>query len=295
MRDLAKALGDAGFEPWLDERELLAGDQLAKKIGEALQAAGALIVVVSEHSAESNWVSYELNLVADKLVKGDIRIIPVLIGESAQMPVELRGRLYADFRKSFKQGFDLVVKALDQEEGVVRHGWRASMHELETLVDETFGSRGWASMGGTFRSVDWEMVTLPAVPPESEGREIALEMVLGSRELTKGDFNEYADLLPQYATPRALLVSERPLSFLADPEFDAKDGVGVTRVKDAEGWTHMRDIVVVIVDLAGELNERDKRDRLHRARDLFDVHLPSGPPLMARLMAEQRARDAPTE
>ncbi len=69
------------------------------------------IVVVSRSSLQSDWLSYELNLAADRVVKGDLRIIPVVI-DSDEMPAELKGRLYADFRKSFEDEVALVERAL---------------------------------------------------------------------------------------------------------------------------------------------------------------------------------------
>ena len=292
VRELAKALTEEGFEPWLDERELVVGDQLAAKIAGALERAGALVVVVSEASAQSNWLGYELNLVADKLVSGDIRVIPVVIGDPGSMPAELKGRLYADFRKSFKNGLDLVVRALDQEERVTRHGWKARSHELESLLEEIFGRRGSTFGGGEFTSIDFEHVALPATEAEPEGRDVAYELLIdytrSQRPLDHDALESWLEKIAPWAVPRAMLVSERPLTFLTDDKFSTVDGVGWLRVPDEQGWTHMTDTVVVAVDVSGGVSTDERRERFVRARRLFETHVPSGAPYISKLLAERR-------
>lgn len=292
VRKLADGLRDAGFDPWLDERELIVGDPLAAKIAGALERAGALIVVVSEASAKSNWLGYELNIVADKLVSGDIRVIPVVIGDPQSMPAELKGRLYADFRKSFKNGFELVVRALDQEERVTRRGWKARSHELEALLEEIFGGRGWTSGGDEFTSIDFDHVSLPATIDEPDGREVAYDLLIdytGSRRpLDGGAFKSWLEKIGQWGIPRAMLVSERPLAFLEDSDFTTTDHVGWIRVEDGAGWTHMSDIVIVAVDLSDVDAIIERRERLARARQVFEKELPSGPSPFWTLLQEKR-------
>jgi hypothetical protein len=291
VRKLADALRNAGFEPWLDERELIVGDPLAAKIAAALERAGALIVVVSEASAKSNWLGYELNIVADKLVSGDIRVIPVVIGDPMSMPAELKGRLYADFRKSFKSGFELVERALDQEERVTRHGWKARSNELEALLEGVFGPRGWTSGGSEFMSVDFDHVSLPPTEEEPEGRDVAYELVLDygwRRPIDPHDFESWLEKIGPWAMPRAMLISERPLAFLNEERFAAVDGVGWLRVGDEQGWTHMTDTVVVAVDLTDTDDTDERRARLLRARQLFETELPSGPSFVSKLLEEKR-------
>jgi hypothetical protein len=61
VRQLTQRIENEGFRVWLDERALVAGDPLAKKISEAVDSANVILVVVSEVSIQSRWLSFELN------------------------------------------------------------------------------------------------------------------------------------------------------------------------------------------------------------------------------------------
>jgi len=55
VRKLDQHLKRAGYETWLDEKELIGGDPLAKEIGKAIEAARLINVVVSDASTRSRW------------------------------------------------------------------------------------------------------------------------------------------------------------------------------------------------------------------------------------------------
>jgi hypothetical protein len=57
---LAARLKKSHFHVWLDEHDLIAGDPLPQSIGEALQAAKVILVVVSKASVKSKWLSSRL-------------------------------------------------------------------------------------------------------------------------------------------------------------------------------------------------------------------------------------------
>jgi hypothetical protein len=96
VRMLAHKIEKAGFRVWLDEKELLVGDSLPKKISEAIKSASVVLVVVSSASIQSRWLSFELNQATQKMVEGKCRVIPVVI-EQTELPPEVTGLLYADF------------------------------------------------------------------------------------------------------------------------------------------------------------------------------------------------------
>jgi hypothetical protein len=79
VRRLARRLEKEGFGIWLDERELVAGDSLGKKISEALDSARAVLAVASKASIESRWLEFEVNKATSRMVKGECRVIPVVI------------------------------------------------------------------------------------------------------------------------------------------------------------------------------------------------------------------------
>jgi len=81
VREIATDLRIAGINVWLDEDELLPGQDLQKTIEEAIKRSDAILVFVSKNTKEKNGYYYEeLKLVYDNLKSGrnkKIRIIPV--------------------------------------------------------------------------------------------------------------------------------------------------------------------------------------------------------------------------
>src|SRR5580698_7322323 len=93
VRRLAARLEKEHFHVWLDEHDLIAGDPLPQSIGKALQDAKVILVVVSKASVKSKWLRYELNVATERMIKGECRVIPVAIDDSA-LPPEVIGLLY---------------------------------------------------------------------------------------------------------------------------------------------------------------------------------------------------------
>ena len=59
VRRLKARIESAGYDVWLDEHDLLAGDPVAEQIGEALKRAKVVLVVVCEipsPEGEGLWV-----------------------------------------------------------------------------------------------------------------------------------------------------------------------------------------------------------------------------------------------
>lgn len=74
-RMLRRKLETAGFPVWMDESALLASERWWHRIEENVRACSAFIVIMSDESANSDWVEREL-LLAERLRKP---IFPILI------------------------------------------------------------------------------------------------------------------------------------------------------------------------------------------------------------------------
>lgn len=106
---------------WIDRWELNVGDSLIEVIQKAIENAGALLVVLSKASVESEWCKKELSAgLIRELEEKRVVVLPVL-KEDCKIPTFLRDKLYADFRTDFEQGFhDLlaaVAKVTNPEQG----------------------------------------------------------------------------------------------------------------------------------------------------------------------------------
>lgn len=117
---LARALEQEGFETWMDRTEVAAGDNLLEAINTALRGADGVIIVLSPRFTTSPWLVHELTAAASReYLEGTRLILPVLL-EDTEVPVLLRDRFYADFRTSFDQGFQTLLRALKPGKGAKR-------------------------------------------------------------------------------------------------------------------------------------------------------------------------------
>jgi hypothetical protein len=98
VRRLAGRIRKAGFDVWLDELEVLPGDSIPARLAGALEGCRVVIVVISEESLKSKWLSYELNIAIERMVKGLCRVIPVL-KDNVEPPPEIKGIAWADFER----------------------------------------------------------------------------------------------------------------------------------------------------------------------------------------------------
>jgi hypothetical protein len=101
VEKVGKWFQDLGFDVWIDSWEMTAGDSIIQKISEGIDSSDRLIVFLSQHSIESNWVKKELStgLVIElaKEKKYDEKfVIPVKIGP-CKVPVLLNDKLWIDF------------------------------------------------------------------------------------------------------------------------------------------------------------------------------------------------------
>jgi len=92
------------------------GDSLISKVAEGIMSSGAMLILLSRSSVESEWVEKELTLaMRDSLARKGIRILPVLI-EDCTFPRSfhfLGDTLYADFRLGYEAGLKQLLPALE--------------------------------------------------------------------------------------------------------------------------------------------------------------------------------------
>jgi TIR domain len=112
VRRLATDLRDAGVPVWLDEWELRVGDSLVDRIESGIAQAGYLAVVLSPRSVGSAWVKRELNAaLAEEIRRRGVFILPILI-EDCDLPLFLRDKMYADFRRDYAEGLGAIMRVV---------------------------------------------------------------------------------------------------------------------------------------------------------------------------------------
>jgi hypothetical protein len=106
----------AGFEPWLDEEDLLPGQDWTREIPRALQTSDFILVFFSRLSvAKHGYVQREMKLALDafqELPEGTIHTIPVRL-DDCEVPASFQHYHYANLFAP--NGFDHIVRAIRAE------------------------------------------------------------------------------------------------------------------------------------------------------------------------------------
>ncbi len=111
---LARQLVAQNVHVWLDRWELNIGDSLLDKIQAAIEGASALLVILSKSSVMSAWCNKELSSgLLLELEKKKVFVLPVLL-EDCDIPLFLRGKLYADFRTNFDDGLRTILEGVSK-------------------------------------------------------------------------------------------------------------------------------------------------------------------------------------
>lgn len=161
---LAERLVKKNAHVWVDTWELSVGDSIISKVQEAIEKSGALLVVLSKASVQSEWCKKELNAgLIRELDEKRVIILPVLL-EDCQIPVFLRDKMYADFRTNFEKGFkdlsEAVARVTNLDQGRFKDG--------NVVTD---WAEDWGYEGRLFRmtytlvqsSIDWPFTFLTEV------------------------------------------------------------------------------------------------------------------------------------
>ena len=106
---LAHDLSRNWIDVWLDEHQLRVGADLTEEIESNIAAASHLVIVLSEASLKSEWVTRELSWAASREKEGlAMTIVPVRLQDVA-LPPELEGRSGADFFGSYEDGLAALL------------------------------------------------------------------------------------------------------------------------------------------------------------------------------------------
>ena len=96
---------------WVDRWELKIGDSILRKIESAIQDADALLVVLSKASVESEWCKKELTAgLVRELEAKSVFVLPIVV-DDCDIPLFLKDKLYADFRKDKDKALKDVLEA----------------------------------------------------------------------------------------------------------------------------------------------------------------------------------------
>ncbi|UJW86906.1 toll/interleukin-1 receptor domain-containing protein [Devosia sp. SL43] len=111
---LAERLVFAKHHVWMDRWELSLGDSLTSRIQETLTESSAILVILSKSSVDSEWCKRELNAgLVRELEERHTIVMPVVI-DDCKIPLFLKDKLYADFRKQPDAAFEMIDRSLSR-------------------------------------------------------------------------------------------------------------------------------------------------------------------------------------
>ena len=115
VRHLYKTLGANGFQPWMDEEDILPGQQWRDEIVKAVRMTDAILVCLSTRSiTKDGYIREEIGLALDEAnrrPKGTIFIVPALLEECA-LPESMRE--WHAVRLFERDGFKKLQKAMEK-------------------------------------------------------------------------------------------------------------------------------------------------------------------------------------
>jgi hypothetical protein len=97
---------------WRDKWQLQLGDSITNSVQKALEEASFVCLVLSKNALNSKWVEREITASLVREMEGKkLSILPLVIDE-CKLPLFLRDKLYADFRKDFGSGVKMILNAV---------------------------------------------------------------------------------------------------------------------------------------------------------------------------------------
>jgi hypothetical protein len=262
VRRLKARVEAAGYDVWLDEHDLLAGDPLAEQIGEALKRAKVVLVVVSKASVASRWLRYELNIATQRMIKGECRVIPVVI-DGSELPPEVRGLLYADCRSSLRGGWKSIETAL-QHEAKRRLADQSFYRQADRLV-KCFFTTGFTFTLAEYGGDNFNIISLDVKDQEGNDIDAPYDTVdsytTPATPLADNWWSDYSTATERMPHPYSFIVSNRPVHLPFDVVHPETSRVGL-RSSGSHGY-EFGEHHVVFVDLSG-ISDDTERSRLMR-------------------------------
>ncbi|HXA84449.1 MAG TPA: toll/interleukin-1 receptor domain-containing protein [Candidatus Dormibacteraeota bacterium] len=109
--EITVALDKAGFAPWIAKRMVKPGDSFIEKMNEGLGSASYVLVLLSQVSIKSRWVSREwMSAIASQ----GTAVIPILL-EECEVPKLLSHIVHIDLRKDKRRGIKEIVEFFKNE------------------------------------------------------------------------------------------------------------------------------------------------------------------------------------
>src|SRR5262249_47539802 len=150
VRQLYTSLKSHGFRPWLDEIDLIPGQNWQLEIPKAIQSSNIFIACLSKRSvAKEGYVQKELRMALNAYAQkppGSIYLIPVKLDDCdvpelqlPQLGIDLRDIQWLDLWKT--GGFDRLVDAINKSAGSTKAGNDTAALKPKFVTDRIAGNQ----------------------------------------------------------------------------------------------------------------------------------------------------------
>lgn len=113
---VSEELRNMGLTPWLDDQQIVAGEQIPRKLSAALADSDYFLIFWSANAKSSRWVQLEIDAAFFQWADAQsILIIPVLL-DNTDLPELLKPISHLDFRENIETGLT-QLKAFFGREG----------------------------------------------------------------------------------------------------------------------------------------------------------------------------------
>jgi hypothetical protein len=221
---IAAALTEAGLEPWLDVQELRGGDELLRTIAEVLAEAAYFAIALTPRALTKPWVLAEMRMALTREIEQGQPKVVVLLLEDCEVPIELRHKIYLDFRGRFDAA---VTELADHLRGVAGAAPMPKQTILAEMIRDA-DAELWARLGGgTGAADDWGQNEAADVIRELRSADLEAAVAIG-RGWSGQDYKAWQDELVatiRRATGAGEAGARRTLARLADLGFleEARD------------------------------------------------------------------------
>ena len=113
VRRLSAALKSESISPWLDEEEILVGHDFIERMQDGLSRVDFVVVVLSPNfTLGGPWAKEEFRSALIRQVNERRAVVLPVLYKECDIPLLLRSKTYADFRKSFEFGLQQLVRSI---------------------------------------------------------------------------------------------------------------------------------------------------------------------------------------
>lgn len=123
-----RALEVVGYEPWLDQDDMHAGQVLHRTIQQGLAHSCAAVFFVTNSFRDERWLRHEIDLAMTYAIerRNKFRVITLVFGKDVAVPEPLQKYIYMHVENDL-DGLREILRALPIELGPVR--WRSGVVE----------------------------------------------------------------------------------------------------------------------------------------------------------------------